>query len=580
MLANPISHMTKPGRALVMGDDTRSFLATVRSLGRKGIEVHAAPFSLRSPALSSKYIRQVHLLPYYLDGGADWLAALQKLLLAEQFDIVIPCEERSLLPLYKHQHELPSQCALAIPGSRALDVFFDKLNTRQLAAELGVPVAKGKRLLATDTADTILAELTLPIVAKQRKSYSWPDLYVRTSVKIIQERSELDSWLDIQNKGQDDIFFEQMFPGRGLGVSVLCHQGTVLQAFEHHRAHELGGSSYYRKSATLDAKRLAAVSSMVRAVDYTGVAMFEFKLNESTGEWILLEVNARPWGSLPLPVAVGVDFPYLQYQMLVKGSLAAQRSYKSGIFGRNLIPDLWQLRAHLQELAPSTGQQLRYFAGWLREFGRVLIGREHQDAMVMDDIQPGWAELKQFFAEHFGTRIAGLKNHREAQAPSLSASVTAARARGEPAHIVFVCQGNICRSPYAELKAKQLLAAQADKVVFSSAGMLPRNSRPSPAVAVGAAAQLGVDMAHHQSRYANEALMREATAVIIFDAINLQSVLDRYPAMKDKVYFIGENSANEGASEVADPEGKNAASFVNTYEQINRYLTKLAEAVA
>ena len=108
MPSNPISHKIKPGKALVIGDDTRSFLATVRSLGRKGIEVHAAPFNLRAPALSSKYIRRVHLLPYYLDGGADWLAALQKLMLAEHFDIVIPCEERSLLPLYKHQHELPS----------------------------------------------------------------------------------------------------------------------------------------------------------------------------------------------------------------------------------------------------------------------------------------------------------------------------------------------------------------------------------------------------------------------------------------------------------------------------------------
>jgi len=30
-------------KALVLGDDTRSFLTIVRSLGRQGIEVHAAP---------------------------------------------------------------------------------------------------------------------------------------------------------------------------------------------------------------------------------------------------------------------------------------------------------------------------------------------------------------------------------------------------------------------------------------------------------------------------------------------------------------------------------------------------------
>ena len=51
---------------------------------------------------------------------------------------------------------------------------------------------------------------------------------------------------------------------------------------------------------------------------YTGVAMFEFKRNDSGG-WILLEVNARPWGSMPLPLSLGVDFPYRWYRLLTAG---------------------------------------------------------------------------------------------------------------------------------------------------------------------------------------------------------------------------------------------------------------------
>jgi len=571
--------MTKSGKALVIGDDTRSFLATVRSLGRQGIEVHAAPFNMRAPALKSRYLCQVHLLPYYLDGGADWLQALQKLMLAEQFDVIIPCEERSLLPLYKHQHELPSTCALAIPSQCALEVFFDKLNTRQLAAQLGVPIAKGKLLLATDTADTVVAELTLPIIAKQRKSYSWPDLYVRTSVKILSSYSELDSWLGKQEKGLSNIFFEEMFAGRGLGVSVLCKQGVVLLAFEHHRAHELSGSSYYRRSAPLDAERLAAVTRMVEALEYSGVAMFEFKLNERTGEWILLEVNARPWGSLPLPVAVGADFPYLLYQMLVKGDLGEQRSYRVGVYGRNLVPDLWQLRARLQEFSPDRVRQLSYFSNWLVEFGRVLIGREHQDVMVLDDMRPGWSEFSQFFKEHFGARFGGTKGYRSASTPSFTAKVKAAQSEGRLAHVVFVCQGNICRSPYAELKAKKLFADHSDKLIFSSAGMLPRNSRPAPAMAIAAAMQHDIDLLPHQSKHAAEAMMRSATAIVIFDRTNYQSVLDRYPWASDRLYWIGEFLAGHDPVEVLDPEGHDLARFLSTYDRIDACLMSLRDAI-
>ena len=132
------------GKALVMGDDTRGFLATVRSLGRKRIEVHAAPADFRSPALASRYIKAVHDLPPWLGDGPEWLAAMRALLQQERFDVVIPCDERNLLPLQRHREELSRLTQLAIPDDPAIDVLFDKHDTRELAARVGVNVAPGR----------------------------------------------------------------------------------------------------------------------------------------------------------------------------------------------------------------------------------------------------------------------------------------------------------------------------------------------------------------------------------------------------------------------------------------------------
>ena len=103
------------GKALVLGDDTRSFLATVRSLGRQGIAVHAAPANFRSPALRSRYIAAVHDLPPWMGDGAAWLRAMEALLRAERFDLVIPCDETTLLPLQRHRAQLEPLARLAIP---------------------------------------------------------------------------------------------------------------------------------------------------------------------------------------------------------------------------------------------------------------------------------------------------------------------------------------------------------------------------------------------------------------------------------------------------------------------------------
>jgi hypothetical protein len=51
---------TYSGRVLVLGSDTRSFLAVVRSLGRAGLEVHVAWCPLQSASLRSRYIAAIH----------------------------------------------------------------------------------------------------------------------------------------------------------------------------------------------------------------------------------------------------------------------------------------------------------------------------------------------------------------------------------------------------------------------------------------------------------------------------------------------------------------------------------------
>jgi predicted ATP-grasp superfamily ATP-dependent carboligase len=450
--------MNGPDKVLVIGDDTRSFLSTVRSLGRKGIEVHVAPFDFRGPALTSRYIKAVHFLPYYLDGGQDWLDAMCALLGEHKFSLVIPCDERGLLPLCLHRGELEAFCPLAIPSPEALEIYFDKVKTRELAESVGVPVAPGRMLTRGDSVDSIVADIGLPVVIKEPMSYALPELYVRTSTRIIGERGALADWL-ARHDHASPILLEQMFPGFGLGVSVLCYEGKILQAFEHHRAHELNGSSYYRKSAPLEPKRLAAVERMVKASNYTGLAMFEFKVNPADGTWILIEVNARPWGSLPLPVSIGIDFPYRLYRLLARREPTPPVAYPTGRYCRNLVQDMWQARSGAARLVRRPYKLAVHCAGWLWSFHRIVLGREHHDTLVLDDMKPGLREVRDMIAPRLGA-LVGKNGGQPGTGISLVQRLAelAASMPERPVEVLFVCQGNINRSSYAELKSAQLFA--------------------------------------------------------------------------------------------------------------------------
>lgn len=559
-------------KVLLIGDDTRSFLATLRSLGRQGIEVHVAPYDLSAPALRSKYVSHVHLLPYYLDGGARWLAALEAACTQQKFDLVIPCEERALLPLYRHREVLEKICRLAIPDAKGLTAWFDKSATRALAAAAGVPIPRGRLLTTADTSTSLCAEFSLPLVLKPRQSFEWPELYVRRAATVIHSPAQLAAWLAANPDDPDRLVVEEYWPGQGAGVSVLCERGRVLLAFEHHRLHELNGSSYYRCSAAVNQGRLDAIAAMSARIGYTGLAMFEFKLNAQSGEWRLLEVNARPWGSLPLPVALGVDFPYALYRLLVESAVPVPTSYRLGIYGRNVIPDLWQLRSNLHAMQGAALRRIARLATWLWQFRHLLTGREVQDVWVRDDRAPALEELRQFM----GVRLASLRTRGFAafNPAAERRRLDTATQTGGPSDILFLCQGNICRSPYAELKLQQLMAAHAAPRI-ASAGLLPRNSRPSPDAAQAAARKRGIDLSTHCSRHAFADLVAAASIIFIFDDINLRSFMGRFPALRDRVFFLSVLADAAADREIHDPHGQDRHVFDHTYAKIDLCLENL-----
>jgi len=558
-----------PGSVLVLGDDTRGFLATVRSLGRRGINVHAAPANFRSPALRSRYITAIHGIPPWMGDGTEWLTAMLRLLRTTHFDLVIPCDETALLPLQRCRAELEGCTRLAIPDDHAIAVLFDKHETRELARRAGVPVAAGRLLQTGDTALSLLAQFGAPVVLKPRRSYSLQTLGARGKVQVVHDAARLQALLNDVDHGETLI--EQFFPGQGMGVSLLASQGRILQAFEHHRVREIAGASFYRVSAPLTPELVRACESIVAALLYTGLAMFEFKRSRQ-GDWILLEINARPWGSMPLPIALGVDFPDRWYRLLTSGEETASVEYRAGVYGRNLLSDM---RAWIAE---AEARRLNFTAmtGFLMqrtvELFRPLLGREVHDLLVYDDPRPGIAEL-------VGITKAVLQRGRH-QLPGTAARrqrharrqvEQALHSAGGRPHVVFVCLGNICRSPFASALLRARL--DGDAIMIGSAGMMPQPGRPTPELGVQAARAHGIDLWAHRSTWLTREAAEGASLLVVFDEISCSALFDRYPGLRTPIINLGQLAA---VGNISDPIDGDYAVFQSTYERIAAGTTELA----
>ena len=67
--------------------------------------------------------------------------------------------------------------------------------------------------------------------------------------------------------------------------------------------------------------------------------MVEFKKDTRDGQFKLMEINPKFWGSLDLAIAAGVDFPYLAARMAAEGDIDPVEDYRVGVRFRWVFDD-------------------------------------------------------------------------------------------------------------------------------------------------------------------------------------------------------------------------------------------------
>jgi sulfate adenylyltransferase len=119
----------------------------------------------------------------------------------------------------------------------------------------------------------------------------------------------------------------------------------------------------------------------------------------------------------------------------------------------------------------------------------------------------------------------------------------------EPIRVLFVCTANICRSPYLELRARQLLGDDSG-VEVSSAGTRGFDAEPVSDTMEAEFARWGTDTTGFRSRLLTGALVDQADLVLTAEASHRTRLLEERPAAFRKTFTLGQFAASARA---ADP---------------------------
>jgi len=132
---------------------------------------------------------------------------------------------------------------------------------------------------------------------------------------------------------------------------------------------------------------------------------------------------------------------------------------------------------------------------------------------------------------------------------------------------VFVCHGNIIRSPFAERLIADGLTEGA--VSVTSAGLGAENGRPSPDFAVAAAARHRINLRGHGARRLTPADVAAADVLFVMDVQQQLALVHAHPSAAGKVFLLASLAADTPLA-VHDPVDDDAPLFDACYAHIAR----------
>jgi predicted ATP-grasp superfamily ATP-dependent carboligase len=306
-------------RILVLDGDHKNALAIVRHLGKtKQYLIDVVSYSKASVAFFSKYAHQKFIIHNPKKDPDKYIADLIGLLQQNTYLTLLPVSYISYQLCAAHKDEILQYTHLTIAQVEHINIASSKIETYQLAEKIGIPYPRMQVIQSVDEIEEV--ETNYPCVIKA------PFELGKNMVEYAADKDELvDKYKKLclkNNFGSQLPIIQKYIQGEGAGFFAFYKNGECKNYFIHRRIREYpvsGGAStcaesFYDESILQNGKKI------LDYLKWEGVAMVEFKKDNSTGIYNLMEINAKFWGSLDLALLAGINFP----QMLIDDALGME----------------------------------------------------------------------------------------------------------------------------------------------------------------------------------------------------------------------------------------------------------------
>ena len=360
---------------LILGGEPRITIPIARSLHAHGVPVEVASLSDTEPTPRSRAISNFVRLrtpgQQKDDQTPSFLKFLDDVISKRRYDMLIPATDAALALVCQHDERLRELLHVACPPPHVIERILNKSLTLEFASRAGVHTPPTYRIANVSELERFSNQLRFPLIAKPCHKSREMGFKVRyfPTYKVLHHALTEDDQLG------SAILLQELVPGNGVGIEVLMHHGKVVAIFQHRRLKEFpakGGAAAVAIAEAPEPMLVDQALALLRALEWEGIAMVEFRYHSAQHQSFLMEVNGRYWGTVALPICAGVEFPWYEWQIAHGEKPAAPVSYP-------------------------VGGGWRWSAGYIRRWHALAIsaaGTAFKRPAVLKELLPSMADLR------------------------------------------------------------------------------------------------------------------------------------------------------------------------------------------
>jgi len=355
---------TSDRRALALGSGI-TLLGVIRVLSELGVDVVALPDADRVPRRS----RWFRAAPSSFAGlRADALAKALSIL--PERTVLFPCSDMWARAIAA----LPPDVLAAYPASvasvEALDALIDKGRFRALLEQTGIPHPRTVNISAVSELDQLSDDLVESSFLKPKHSQQF---FARFGIKALRisgredARAHLSTFID----SGCEMMLQEYIPGPPSNhyfIDGFVDRDGVVRALFARRRLRMNppdfGNSTLMVSVALGEVASAADSmrTLLSRIRYRGIFSAEFKRDERSNVFNIIEVNARPWWYVEFAARCGVNVCEMALNDALGDRVSTISKYETG---RRCVFPYYDLEAARRDRRAGRLNLLGWAASWI-----------------------------------------------------------------------------------------------------------------------------------------------------------------------------------------------------------------------